>query len=234
MQRGGAHRCGAAIIAPTCILTAAHCTDGLQAATLSIRAGSTSSAIGGQIAHVSAVHPHPKFDKRTFHNDLCVLWLSGTLDTRPAAVRVVAMPAFQQPLRAGDYASVAGWGHEKEQGNVNSPHLRAVSVPIVEQALCRQWYKGVSIIDGMLCAGYATGAKDACQNDSGGPLTLDGLLVGIVSWGNGCARPKQPGVYARVAYYRDWIDAKVSAGGRQKAAPVKRTRGWQPFYFNQW
>lgn len=52
------------------------------------------------------------------------------------------------------------------------------------------------------------------QNDSGGPLAYPDSrniwhLVGIVSWGDGCAEKNKPGVYTRVTAYRDWITSKT-------------------------
>ena len=57
----------------------------------------------------------------------------------------------------------------------------------------------------MLCAGQL--GKDSCQGDSGGPLirASSGLLVGVTSWGNGCALDGYPGVYARTSAVKDWL-----------------------------
>ena len=67
----------------------------------------------------------------------------------------------------------------------------------------------------MLCAGYAKGVKkDSCGGDSGGPLVWkspDGaILVGIVSFGKGCALENKYGVYTRVSAYRDWINQVIA------------------------
>lgn len=58
----------------------------------------------------------------------------------------------------------------------------------------------------MMCAGYVDGGRDTCQGDSGGPLVCDGFIQGIVSWGIECGERFHPGVYTKVANYRNWID----------------------------
>ena len=89
-------------------------------------------------------------------------------------------------------------------------------VPIIPRETCRQkdWYS-VAVNEHMICAGFEEGKVDACQGDSGGPLVLlnDATgrfeLIGIVSWGSGCAKPKNPGVYTDVWDYIDWIKEVV-------------------------
>lgn len=68
----------------------------------------------------------------------------------------------------------------------------------------------------MMCAGFQNGGKDACQGDSGGPMQYEGQtgsmeIIGITSWGRGCARPKLPGIYTRVANFLPWIQKQLGS-----------------------
>nr|XP_017022132.1 trypsin eta-like [Drosophila kikkawai] len=62
------------------------------------------------------------------------------------------------------------------------------------------------------CRGAAAPGRDACKGDSGGPLVdiENGHLSGIVSWGSGYADPRYPGIYADVAFFKDWIGEVIS------------------------
>lgn len=92
------------------------------------------------------------------------------------------------------------------------PSINEVVVPILDRTVCNEWIDTANVTEGMLCAGYPEGGKDACQGDSGGPLLCQHpndkerwFVGGIVSWGVMCAHPKLPGVYANVPKYIPWI-----------------------------
>jgi hypothetical protein len=100
------------------------------------------------------------------------------------------------------------------------------TIPFIETATCNapDAYNG-NVLPGMMCAGFDEGGIDACQGDSGGPLVLRGpdgaVLVGVVSWGEGCARKLKYGVYTRVTPYHDWISAVIT-GTYAPALPSAR------------
>ena len=100
-----------------------------------------------------------------------------------------------------------GWGTTSSGGSISEDLLK-VEVPFVDKETCEQDYTGYTISDNMLCAGEK--GKDSCQGDSGGPLVAynngSPVLVGVVSWGIGCAFEGYPGVYAKVSNYLDWIE----------------------------
>ena len=79
--------------------------------------------------------------------------------------------------------------------------------PVVDANLCQQRYFPEPITDNMFCAGL--GGTDSCQGDSGGPAVINNELVGVVSFGKGCAHPQFPGVYTKVRNYIDWILANT-------------------------
>ncbi|CAG4988533.1 unnamed protein product [Colias eurytheme] len=99
----------------------------------------------------------------------------------------------------------AGWGTIRYNGP-SSHVLQDVTITTVNREVCASRYGPNTITENMICAGVLdVGGRDACQGDSGGPMYADDVIVGIVSFGMGCADPRYPGVSASVASYTDWI-----------------------------
>nr|CAD7400253.1 unnamed protein product [Timema cristinae] len=98
-----------------------------------------------------------------------------------------------------------------QSGGGGVDNLLQVDLPLWTNAQCAQIFDNGRLTDEMVCAGYIAGGKDTCQviieqgeeGDSGGALSLEGVQVGVVSWGSVCA--EYPGVYARVSRFRNWI-----------------------------
>jgi len=210
MSHFGNHRCGGSIIAPQKIVTAAHCIRGTITSFLAIRAGSTYHATGGVVISVRRTFEHEDYNVPfEFTNDIGLLFLSESL-IYGLGIGPIALAEQDDILPGGLDSTITGWG-TLQQGAATIPdNLQSVVVPIVDQDECVAAYANHSfpadVTDVMICAGVPEGGRDACQGDSGGPLTVGRVLHGAVSWGYGCAQPGLPGVYARVASFRNWID----------------------------
>ena len=199
--------CGATLLASNKVLTAAHCTDGVATSRFYVLPKFYSfndSITFSDMIPVITKNEHPNYEQPTdFNNDVAVLTTSRHSNTPTAKIF-----AGNAPL-VGYSATVIGTG-VTSQGNTNSAAtLRKVTIPIISNDICKSAYGNSNITDSMLCAGLSGGGKDSCQGDSGGPLWVEfngeKTQAGIVSWGNGCARPNFYGVYARTSALIDFI-----------------------------
>lgn len=134
------------------------------------------------------------------------------------AGRLTHRPDPHGPIEETQYVAAYGWGNTLPGPNgKTSAVLIKVDLDLVPLDACgaAKDYAGY-IHPTNLCASRE--GKDTCTGDSGGPLVLEDYqrfripeqgrrqtLIGIVSWGEGCAQKGQPGVYTRVTAYLDWI-----------------------------
>ena len=214
--------CGAVLISPRFALTAAHCMN--AAKNLDIGAENRFGEGAIEIPF-DVVKAHPDYDRFTYENDIALLELKedammmdGNGDLIPAGY------AKLHPDKIDDEdvtMTVIGFGdiNPKEEETDFSDTLQEVEVTYVDGQECNRDYGG-GISEEMMCA-EAPG-KDACYGDSGGPLLLaptddaeDDEVVGLVSWGIGCADDNYPGVYTRVSYFYDWIVEAMCETGKE-------------------
>ena len=201
--------CGGALISSTWVLTAAHCAEGASPGQLAVAVGRTVlTSTQGERRAVAEIRIHPQFGSPTgLSHDAALLRLASSVSLAPVRLATAADDGLEA---AGTPLTVIGWGNTRTSGQPNYPdQLMEVVVPAVSDATCASVYGNSLDAPTMLCAGQQ--GKDSCQGDSGGPLFAEvaggRVHLGIVSWGNGCAKKRFPGVYAETnnASIRSWI-----------------------------
>ncbi|XP_071945539.1 trypsin 3A1-like [Antedon mediterranea] len=210
LQKNGAQFCGAAIIDNYWILTAAHCLYEIDYRQIRVYANSTElNHSDGYTIQIAGVYLHPDYNDDITDYDLALMRLRTNL-VYSETVAPICLETFQLADLYLEDCVIAGWGYVEPSGEI-SPQLLEARVPVIPSHVCAAYYATSNYYtERMLCAGYEEGGIDSCNGDSGGPLMCPSIygiwqVVGVTSWGIGCAEPEYPGVYANISTMSSFI-----------------------------
>ncbi len=211
LQKDGRHYCAGSLIGEQTILTAAHCVIGQKAENLKISLGRHNLNIAedetAQTYQVKDITIHPDYSGTTFVNDVAIIHLEEAAELNDF---VQPIPLAEKDSTPEGTTTIIGWGRLEGGFFGGLPDvLQIANVDVVSNENCNEAYskRDLEVKEGMMCA--ASPNTDSCQGDSGGPLFQDGKLLGITSWGIGCASPDFPGVYTQVSSFLDFITENI-------------------------
>jgi len=206
--------CGGTLISSREVLTAAHCTEGGQANYVVVGEHDVQASDGERRVRVCQTLQHSSYNSNNVDYDFSILRLCEELQFQ-TDVLPACLPSTSSTNYDNRRAVVSGWGTLGSWGLSTPNELMEVTVNTMtnsQSTSSSTAFSSSDITARMLCA--AAPGKDSCQGDSGGPLvTLEGsayTLIGVVSWGQGCAQPNAPGVYSRVTSQLSWITSRIS------------------------
>lgn len=178
----GEQFCGGTLVAPTKVLTAAHCIkDAAEPRGLLVIGGRTDmSSTKGTIRHVASVRIHPKFAAATLTYDAAVITLSKPM---PYASLKPAGPKDSALYASGKTAKTVGWG--KTATDTLGKRLKSATLTLAPLKGCAPFTEPGESAALKVCGIPAAKTHDSvCRGDSGGPLVAGGKVIGVVSTGN--------------------------------------------------
>ncbi|KAK2617021.1 hypothetical protein QQS21_000112 [Conoideocrella luteorostrata] len=222
LRKNAQHHCGGTLINSDTVVTAAHCSEGLNNAEgYEVCGGTLNRDQCGFTSSVAFIKVNTGFSMKTMNHDIAIWKLSSAIPAGHASAFATLTRKNNDP-EASSEVTVAGWGLKQDpefshNGQPIPPEdLRELSLTVKDRAQCRTEMPQ-PITGNMICAGRP--GKDSCYGDSGGPLIDDtNALVGVVSFGRHCGMEGRPGVYTRVGKYISFIESggeELGSGGEE-------------------
>ncbi|XP_068143073.1 serine protease 1 [Drosophila tropicalis] len=203
--------CGGSLIGNTWVLTAAHCTDGVQSVTVYLGATVRTSPEVTATVSSSDIIIHSGWNSANLRNDISLIKIpSVTYTTKIQAVKIPAI-ASSYSTYAGQTAIASGWGRPSDSASSVSSVLNYVDLDVITNTVCASTYGSSIVVASNICVATPNG-KSTCNGDSGGPLVLasNSLQIGLTSFGAsaGCEKG-YPAAFTRVTSYLDWIKSNT-------------------------